>query len=1416
MFILNSTAMVVLGHDLYTLVISSESPEDKASVISELKTYVKKDNVDFSQVPKYFEALSVAMDTTDANLQSMAFSTICHLVKRVSIQDTNGNLLAEQSFLVLPILIPRIADKPSIKVSARRALEAYWLSAPEKVDLAVVDVGFSHRSTVVINECVVWLNHILTTINPHFKLDEFLAPLADILVKHELNSAVVENIKTLFANYYDLKHNSLHKFELQRVLEKHNVSPFLRSTIMGTDNVLRDAPKVRSEPRTDQRAGKPELKKHESRESRSESRNDTRESGNHSSRVSEHSESNSPLNVILSTLPNYDLDNIQSLDVSDPSSMFQMVTDMQQAFENKETERNWIAREKHIVTLRSVLRGNALRDFLPDFLLCVREIHNGICKALQSLRTTLTVNSCQFVKEMAIILHTHFDVLMDLFLPTLIKMSSATKTLTNSNANVAVSAILANCTFSSKLLHRIQLASSDKSTSTKAYSAYWLQIFIVRLREHGNLASSGSTDIIEKILPRLLADPNSQVRQNAKDSFWSLREFYPEPAETLLTKLDTNVIRALERSKPSGLNCVKAAPALLAKRSRPSLKETIIAKNKELKSKQQHELLSRSNSRNLPHRISEPPQLDVSQRKTSARTASDLSTRSVRNTRPALPLPSKSSEPHYASSTFAHRSSSNGSRSFRAVSEPSNDHVLKGQSSGRAFDHPASFDKKSDPILKFLSSSQDEFIREGVNLLRYAIIGDEDLPSEVSVLLRKVSIAHPEYLKPLFEEGENLLRKTKHLFAPEDFVRVCSILLPATERNVDVIISLLNVDEVYHSVVLLLSYVADLENIVDERYLVMQVIKYKGKILDMLVNFLIQSTSKIPISDVNFAKLTTNLFELISIVHPMETYDAYQQLLKTLYAINSVLFSSQLAMATKGSKKEIKYLVGIDDVLEFKAGDATVFNMSELTQIAPGKTSMRFSPLKEPSDFTMLLPVRRAGPDSTILLRDAESMGSSLKSPHSDPMEIDANHRHIDSEPVFDRIVQDDVLMEDVEEIRVVQRRSTSFPKAKDLRDASPRPVVGIEEPLAEGIPEPQEVPIPRVDTDVFTKLDTGGERTDFFAKLHSDSSSELVDDFAQVKITNRVNSIQSFIDKVDPLSKISSRNRPVSIFEDSKAGSPQKVREYSYTELNWFNFLVAKLALEKDAQEFEEYTIEEFKLLCNKLSHGKVSGSQFISLLRYLQNTQSYEFNQYYDREGHACIEQSLWKSFGAAPLAGYLSGLMLLKQLLINRDSVDLHHLWSTLVEVSETAQDPLEELSTAVGETFDEALCGVYSSGELLHEVTKTLKDRELGSKSMSFVLESLLKLISMKTLTLTINDEFVRRIDEVLNGLLNHKEAEIRKNVIQTYGKMVRAVRVSDLSGGNKAALTEKTGSGTIDEILQTVTGPQRKMIEYFSR
>ncbi|KAK6456751.1 putative mitotic spindle protein [Scheffersomyces xylosifermentans] len=1305
----------VAAEELFQIVASKESSDlKKLELISNLKTHIKKDVVNLDEVPKYIEALSIAVDIPDLGISASSFSALSHLIKRVSMQDKSGTVLKSQSFLVLPIIINRLGDsKTSTLSSARKALEAYWFSSPKEVEDAILEIALKHRNTKIIVESVNWLHHIVNNINQHFKLDRFVPQLISLLSAqpHSNHSEVQTSIETLLSDYYNLKHNKLYKFDLARELELKNVPATVRDTIMNSISGLHpDNAPVNSKESNFVVAGTSHAENVEIVETPHPL----------------HGSIPEDVKEIVSKF-NYEIDaSIPKINFDSPDKLNTAFEDLLAPFNGKETEFNWALREKNTLKMRSIIRGNAASAYREELLACLKEASDGICKSVSSLRTTLSTHGCQLVKECAIILQSDVDTLIDMFFPTLIRLCSATKHIASTNANMAVIAIYVNASFNYRNMQRIVTAASEKNVSPRSYSGLWLQIMVLRFSNtsaffssHGAAAGT-CVDASMKVLTKLLKDPNPTVRQVAKDSYWTLWRKLPSQTELLLSKMEPNIVKIIERSKPKYASDSHPQPIAIAK-VRPSLKESIMEKNKELRNKQREfSRDSRPSSRSSSDSVIRIPAMS---RPTEPSIRSAVPRRTLSNSSAYL-------SKHEPISTISAQSDNIRSQSSDAI-QPDisvNKEILEVPSHithipPTVESKEVVFDKKTDPILKFLSSNQTDLITEGINLLKYAIMGEEDLSVDINGLLRKISLRQPNLLSPIIVSNDHLFKRSIQFFSTEDFLRVCSILLnPIERRNIELIISLLEVDDLYEAVVQLLSYTISTSNILGDDELTMQIIRYKSTILQSVVDILRLSLEKIPIRDSYFSKLTSNLLELVSILKSTEIYPSFSKLLTSLYSINATLFFSELEIVDKSTREEVEFIVGIDHTLSLKVQTTIPNSVFELTEVQHESGYDKFSPVKAPNDFTMIWPIKKDNSEYTFL----------------------------------------------------------------------PEKELGLEEVHSSERPPPIK-------------------------------AATLAKDLAQVKLTEnfsveeRRDPLKAYIEKSDPLRSISNRNKPITIYEDSR-GSPQKVKEYRYSDWNWYNFQIAKLNSNENAELVTSCSIGNFKALCDEIKSASIADRTLASILSTLKNIegQGLEFAEFYEDSGRFLIEQSLWSYYRDCDVLSHsakLRGLIIVKQLLINHTRLNLLILWKTMLRLSDSSE-PDVEMKHALSDVVDEVLSGIYGTDELLGVF---LNNTDVGSGKglgcSKFILDTLSKSLESSSVPLMINEELIIHLHEVLQNFTSYGDPQIRRAIIQCYGKLLKATRISNSVGNMTDNSTDKN---VMEGILSRFTVTQKKLVEYYSQ
>ncbi|BEI94938.1 uncharacterized protein CcaverHIS019_0705190 [Cutaneotrichosporon cavernicola] len=218
-------------------------------------------------------------------------------------------------------------------------------------------------------------------------------------------------------------------------------------------------------------------------------------------------------------------------------------------FAGKETEHNWGPRERALVRIRGMLRGQVFAKHPDAFVAGLKgDIIDGVSRTLTTLRTTLAQQSCALVQELAETLGPSFDPSAEVLLPTLWKMAGLTKRMIAERSQAGVAAIIKYSTVQPRiLLSHINAAISDKSAQTRQYGVAHLRTFI-ESPSAKNILHDGLLDQAEQMVKRCLSDINPAVREQGRITYWSLERIFPQPAAKIMSSLDGSARKQLERA----------------------------------------------------------------------------------------------------------------------------------------------------------------------------------------------------------------------------------------------------------------------------------------------------------------------------------------------------------------------------------------------------------------------------------------------------------------------------------------------------------------------------------------------------------------------------------------------------------------------------------------------------------------------------------------------------------------------------------------------------------------------------------------------------------------------------------------------------------------------------------------------------
>ncbi|RCK56260.1 Protein STU1 [Candida viswanathii] len=1311
--------------EVFDIISSQTVPDDvKLAHIQNLKTHIKKDTIDLRNVDIYLQIICKGLEIINSNISSVSFNSLFYLIKRINVQDSSGAILERQSFLILPILINKLGSSSSGSGSgvtlAKKSLEDYWLSNADAVEEAILEISFTGSNIRITIESINWITQVFKNISSKLNVSKFVPKILKSLKQNSHNQELVSSIQDLFSVY--LMKNPSVTDELQRLIQQH-----LFPSIV-VERLLKKLP----------------LKEPELRSLETDVTMDTEVTsyphGTLETTLTAASTGHeAELHELLSKV-NYRLDSsVKPIDIQDSHGLYSTFEVFAPSFEGKETESNWKIREKNVVQMRSILRGNSALDFHSELIQCLQNLSVGICKATSSLRTTLSSNSCQFLKECAIILRYSFETISENIFPTLIKLCASTKNIASTNANMAVCALYANLPYSQRMVQRIVTASEERNHQPRSYSLIWLHIVLLRIGIDHSYIGSHELFFLEaanKVFMKLLKDANPNVRQVAKECYWCFTRIYPNDAEKLLKKLEPNIVRALERSqRESGGSGIGPIKSFTSRPSRPSIKEAIMEKNKELRQK-------RPPSRNSTESIASRNPLPLPKPPRSKTPTSRLEKSLVR---PADKPQQQQSQHHQqplalraASWTQPTQSSLIAAATVRPKQrERSKTEVLKKspivvadikptKTNGHHSSRPASdidmpiFDRANDPMLNFLSSENSSLIAEGINLLKYAIISGEDIPDEVNGMLKKISERHVLLMKPLFNANDKVFKKAGKLLHADDFLRVCMLIFPGLDDNTfDLIIATIELDVFYRASCSLLTCISDLPNIPGSHALVMQILNHKLEITKVVLQGLLISLSKLPIADIQFENIFQELTRLIILLKGTDNFQLLSQLFRQLYTIDSNKFVLLLEDVEIKLREEIAIIVGIEKSRVKVPSVAFSKNIDEMTEVRRPNGGF-ISPAKRPTtanDFTMVLAKR-----SELL--------------------------HGINEPVRPKLL-------DIND-------ALSRPNLKTIKGVSPlRPATDQSDMLV----------------DEFSNVSITEDASKLSPMKNRDNRAPV--NGAGVNNDN----LKHIMDKIDPFKSMSSKMRKISIFEDNKR-----------QERNWSNLQYARLprgnqptttttpaaaATGATSHHHRQHLLnqfllnkEDFERNCKNLSDmPNQSNVLKVTAIMDNLNASDYEFREYFMNKGKIKLESSLWNFFDKIDITRQqlllLNGLYLLKQLIKFNDSLSSFKLFQLL---KRTCKD--EELDSEMFFIWNELLFSIphiLISSDLEESILKYLESNEKNLTVSSLSLNYLAKIL--------LEDKFLDlvklyRLDKILGGLFNEDEVMFRKSAVVCFSNLFK--------------------------------------------
>ncbi|CBX99261.1 similar to gi/121748847/sp/Q0UQJ8.1/STU1_PHANO RecName: Full=Protein STU1 [Plenodomus lingam JN3] len=509
----------------------STNVEQRLALFTTLKSSIKHNRVPEECQATIFECIRLAITAaTSAALVQTGFSTLSHFIKRLQLQKET-QVITAQSSVLCSILADKLGDaRESHRTAALQILADLHNLCPTEVDTLIHEAmkGSNARAKDTSMSWVVKMNKSEGLPFKSYS-NQLVANLedADAGVRDTAKKAVVE----LFGHAPEHAKANLKK-QLVALNVRKAIATYITSHL-DAEAIAKDTemPAATAAAPASAPASRPISKQ------RAEALQPD---------VGFADEAPPPTETVV-------MDPIHIYTQRELEDVFR---DMLPCYEGRESETNWLARDKNCTKLRRILKGNAPHDFHAAFIAGIKSLLDGILKVANTLRTTMSTNGCLLVQELAKTLGSAIDPWVEILMQSFVKMCAATKNIAAQNGNATVEVILQHVSYSSRLLHHVVMASQDKNVQPRTHSASWAKTLIRKHNSH--IEHSGGLDSLDKLIRRGVTDANPKVREAYRSTYWVFALVWPQRGEIIFDTLEKREKTALEKD-PNNPNASMAS-----------------------------------------------------------------------------------------------------------------------------------------------------------------------------------------------------------------------------------------------------------------------------------------------------------------------------------------------------------------------------------------------------------------------------------------------------------------------------------------------------------------------------------------------------------------------------------------------------------------------------------------------------------------------------------------------------------------------------------------------------------------------------------------------------------------------------------------------------------------------------------------
>ncbi|KAJ1768486.1 suppressor of tub2 mutation [Coemansia sp. D1744] len=221
-------------------------------------------------------------------------------------------------------------------------------------------------------------------------------------------------------------------------------------------------------------------------------------------------------------------------------------------FAGRETEDNWVQRERAVGLYRGIVWGNAALEFRDVLVSQLKEHIHQIMQAVGSLRTSLSSFAMGLCDDIALRIGPHAGTLFDAIVDALLKQCSQTKKIGAQRASKSLTIAYQSFPLRAKSLEQLRLRITEKSAVLR------LAVVMVCtgiVRSHGPFIDPSdrrNTEIfvhLTDVVKAGLTDAQPSVREPSRELFWELYSVSEVHGKKVLAELPDSVGVSLHRDR---------------------------------------------------------------------------------------------------------------------------------------------------------------------------------------------------------------------------------------------------------------------------------------------------------------------------------------------------------------------------------------------------------------------------------------------------------------------------------------------------------------------------------------------------------------------------------------------------------------------------------------------------------------------------------------------------------------------------------------------------------------------------------------------------------------------------------------------------------------------------------------------------